>query len=157
MQTVFIQNHWKLSITEEKQNMTKYLSWNTIRFKFVKKTGIPNPVKTLGYIKCYSSSRTRPMKTLAILLVTTARRLEDDREHLKPYWNQKKAIYLLVINKLVICKDFTNSIKKANRVVVCSCRSFTNILKYRDISVNCWYQHKSLNASQIKMLQRSND
>ena len=30
------------------------------------------------------------MKTLAILLVTTARRLEDDREHLKAYWKSEK-------------------------------------------------------------------
>ena len=30
------------------------------------------------------------MKTLAFLLVTTARRLEDDREDLKPYWKSEK-------------------------------------------------------------------
>ena len=38
----------------------KYLTWYSIRFKFVKKTRMSNPVKNLGYIKCYSSSSSRP-------------------------------------------------------------------------------------------------
>ena len=42
---------WKLSITEKRRNMTKYLTWNSIRLKFLKKTC----VKKLGYIKFHSS------------------------------------------------------------------------------------------------------
>ena len=57
-----IQNHLKLSITE-KRNKAKYLTLNSIRFKFVKKTSIPNPVKSLGYIKCYSLSSPRSVKS----------------------------------------------------------------------------------------------
>ena len=34
-----------------------------IRFKLVKKTSTRNPFKGLGYIKCYSSSSQRPVKS----------------------------------------------------------------------------------------------
>ena len=42
---------------------SKYLTWNFIRLKFVKKISMPNPVKSLGYIKCHSSSNCRPVKS----------------------------------------------------------------------------------------------
>ena len=58
-----IQNHSKLSITEKRQNKAKYLTWNSIGLRFVKKTSIPNPVKSLKYIKCYSSSSPRLIKS----------------------------------------------------------------------------------------------
>ena len=58
-----IQNHSKSSITEKRRNEAKYLTWNSIRLKSVKKTSMPNPVKSLGYIKCYSSSSPRPVKS----------------------------------------------------------------------------------------------
>ena len=58
-----IQNHSKSSITEKRRNKTKYLTWNSIRLKFVKKTSMPNPAKSLGYIKCHSSSSPRPVKS----------------------------------------------------------------------------------------------
>ena len=58
-----IQNHSKLSITEKRQNKAKYLTWNSIGLKFVKKTSIPNPVKSLKYIKWYSSSSPRLIKS----------------------------------------------------------------------------------------------
>ena len=57
-----IQNHSKLSITEKRQNKTKYLTWNSKRLKFAKKTRMPNTVKSLRYIKCYSSSSPKPLK-----------------------------------------------------------------------------------------------
>ena len=58
-----IQNHSKLSITEKRRNKAKYLTWNSVRLEFVEKTSMPNPVKSLGYIKCYSSSSSRPIKS----------------------------------------------------------------------------------------------
>ena len=42
----------------------KFLTWNSIRPKFAKKVSIPNPIKSLGYIKCQSSSGPRPIKSL---------------------------------------------------------------------------------------------
>ena len=38
------------------------LTWNSTRLEFVKKNSMPNPVKTFGYSKCYSSSSPRPVK-----------------------------------------------------------------------------------------------
>ena len=38
-----------------KEDLAKYLTWNSIRLKFVKKTSMPNPVKSLEkrYHSCY--------------------------------------------------------------------------------------------------------
>ena len=53
-----------------------------MRLKFVKKTSIPNPVKSLACIKCYSSSSPTRVKALAILSDTIVRRSAVDREDL---------------------------------------------------------------------------
>ena len=58
-----IQNHLKLSVTEKRRNKARYLTWNFIRHKFGKKNSMPNPVRSLGYIKCYSSSSPRTIKS----------------------------------------------------------------------------------------------
>ena len=72
---------------------------------FVKKTSMPNPIKSLGYIKCYSLSSPRPKSILAI---------------------RKKAAlgYYLQV--------FTIHRKKTNRVVVFRYRPFPNNIKYKD-------------------------
>ena len=62
-----IQNYSKLSITENRRNKAKYLTWNSIRFKFVKNTTISNLVECLCWIKCLSSSSPDLLKALAIL------------------------------------------------------------------------------------------
>ena len=50
----------------------------------MKRTHIPNPVESLGYIKYFRSISPRPVKTQAILEDTTVRRSLVDREDLKP-------------------------------------------------------------------------
>ena len=50
-------------ITEERQNKTKYLIWNSIRLMFVKKISMPNSVISIGYIKSYSSRSCKPIKS----------------------------------------------------------------------------------------------
>ena len=63
------------------------------------------------------------LKALTILSDTTVRRSPVDQEHLKPYWkSEKNATFFYVIKER----------KKMNRVVVVSCRPFSNILKHRD-------------------------
>ena len=57
-----MQNHLKPSITEKRRNKAKYPVWNSIKLKFVKKTSMLKPVKSLGYIKCHSLSTPRPVK-----------------------------------------------------------------------------------------------
>ena len=56
----------------------------------MKKTSVPNPVKILGYIKCYSLSSPELFKVLTILSDTTLRRYAVEREYLKPYWRSEK-------------------------------------------------------------------
>ena len=51
------------SLTEKRRNNAQYLTWNFKGLKFVKKTNMPNPVKSLGYITWYSSSSSRPVKS----------------------------------------------------------------------------------------------
>ena len=47
---------------EKRKNKTKYLTWNSIRPKFGKKTSMSNSVdESLGYVNCYSSSSPRPV------------------------------------------------------------------------------------------------
>ena len=57
--------------------------------KFVK-TSIPNPVKSLGCIKCYTAQVASDLlKAPAILSHTTVRISAVDREDLKPYWKSE--------------------------------------------------------------------
>ena len=134
MWRLLIQNHPKPSITEKRGNEAKCLTWNSIKLKFVKKTSMSNPVESLGYIKCYSSSSLKPIQRY--------------RDSLRYKWQKiccwlsrpktileirKKTTFLLVINKSIICKffkDFTNPRKRTNRAIVFSCIHFSNILKY---------------------------
>ena len=52
----------------EIQSKVKYLIWNYIRLWFVKKISISSPVKSLGYIKCYSLSSLSPIKPINVFL-----------------------------------------------------------------------------------------
>ena len=59
-----IKNHSKPSVTEKWWNKAKYPTWNSIRLEFVRKNSMKSPVKSFGYIKCYSSISPRPIKIL---------------------------------------------------------------------------------------------
>ena len=63
-----MKNHLKLSITESK---AKYLTWNSIRLKFVKKTSMSNPVKILDISSAAAWVAPDPSKALAILVDTS--------------------------------------------------------------------------------------
>ena len=131
-----IHNHSKSSITEKRWNKANYLTQNSTRLKFFKKTTMQNSFKILGYIKCYGSISPKPVKNLSNSIryycqniYSWSRRTETILEM------RKKASFLQVINKPIIYnffKDFSKHGKKTNRVVVFSCRPFSNILKYKD-------------------------
>ena len=53
-----------------------------------------NPIKSLGYIKCYSWAGMDLLKGLAILSGITVRRLEVNWEDLKAYWKSEGHISL---------------------------------------------------------------
>ena len=101
----------------------------------MKKTSMPNPVKSLGYMESYSSSSPRPAKSPS----------NSNRYNWKKIccWSRrpntileirKKVTFLWVVNNPIaykFFKDFINYRKKTNWAVVFSCRTFLNILKYR--------------------------
>ena len=118
-----ILNYSKLSFTEKRQNKAKYLTQNSIRLKFVKKTSMPNLVKSLRCTKCYSLCSPRPIKTLAILSDTTVSGSAVDWEDLKPYW---KSEICHIFSKWSASLLFTSFSKTFTN------RSFPNIFKYRD-------------------------
>ena len=132
---LLIQNHPKPSITEKRRNRVKYLTWNSIRLKFVKKTSMPNAAKIEGYIKFYSLSSPINVKTLSNAVRKNCLKICSWLRRPKTILKiTKKATFLLVINNPIICKffrDFTDHRKKTNRVVVLSCRPFTSILVIR--------------------------
>ena len=123
-----IQNHPKSSITEKRRNKAKYLTWNSIRYKFVKKTSISNPVKSTGYIKCCSWSSLWSVKIPYISVRYNCQKICS--------WSRKpKTILKIRKRPLVLFTSFsktTNHRKKTNRAVVFSCRPFPDILKYWD-------------------------
>ena len=51
-----IKNHSKTPVTERRRNKAKNLTQNFIRPKFGKTSITANPVKSLRYVTCYSSS-----------------------------------------------------------------------------------------------------
>ena len=57
----------------------------------MKKTSLPNPVESLGFIKWYSFSRPGLINTaLEIISDTSVRSAAVDRKDLKPYWEPEK-------------------------------------------------------------------
>ena len=95
----------------------------------MKKTSKENPAKSLGYIKCYSSSSPRSGKSPS----NSIRKYAVKPDAIKNTGNQKKNIFLKLINKSIIhkfLKDFTNERKKTTRTVVFGCRPlFSTFLK----------------------------
>lgn len=64
---------------------TNFLTRNFMRYKLVKKTNMPNVIKSLKYIKHCSSNSPDLLQALAVLWDTSGRRSADDLKHLKPY------------------------------------------------------------------------
>ena len=130
---------------KKRQNKVKYLTWNSIRPKFVKKTRMPDPVKSLGYIECYSSSSPRTVKNPRILSDTTVSRFAVD---LKPYWKSEKKLHSSRWSTSLLFTSFSKTNiyrKKINPAVVFSCRPFSNILKYR----YCWWGLPTIWATKL--------
>ena len=65
---------------------------------------MPNPVKSLGYMKCDSLSSPDLLKVYQILSYATVRRSAVDQEDLKPYRKSEKVTSLKVINNPIIYK-----------------------------------------------------
>ena len=84
-----IQNHPKMSITEKRRNKAEYLTWISIRlFKFGKKTNVL--VKSHSYIKFYSLSCPRPVKSPWYSIRYNCQKICSWSRNLKPYWKSEK-------------------------------------------------------------------
>ena len=104
---------------KEKKKLGQISDLKFHRLRFMKKTNMPNPVKSNISSATYWVAQNL-LKALAILLDTTVRRSGVDREELKPYWKSEKRSHFSVSYKFL--EDFTNQRKKTNRVVVFNCR-----------------------------------
>ena len=67
---------------------------------------MPIPVKSLGYVKCYSSSSSRPVKGPAVVSDATVRRSGADQEDLKPYWKSAKRPHFSRWSTVVLYTSF---------------------------------------------------
>ena len=125
-------SHLLLRKDEIRPNVWPEILW----LKFVKKTSMQNPVASLGYMKCCSSSSPRPVKSPSNSIRHNHQIICSWLRGPKTILEiRKKATFMLVINKPVIYKffkDFTNHRKKSSRAVVFSCRPFPDILKIKD-------------------------
>ena len=102
---LLIQNHLKLSVTEKRRNKAKYLTWNSIRLKFVKKTSKPNSGKSFEYIMCYSSGSPRSVKSPSNSIRYNCQKICSWSSRPKTILEiRKRAIFLLVINNPIIYK-----------------------------------------------------
>ena len=132
LRTPTTQNHSKPSITEKRRN--KQISdLKFHRLKLVKQSSMPNPVKSLGYIKCYSSSRPTTVKSPSNSIRYNRKKICSLSGGPKTILGiRKKPKFLQVINNSIIYKFFkyfTNHRKKTNRAVF-SCEPFPSIFKY---------------------------
>ena len=98
-----------------KGDKVKYLTWNSIRLNFVKKTSKPNPIKTLRYIKCCNSNSLRHIKSLGILSDTTVRRSAVNREDLKPYWKSEKRPHFSRWSTILLFTSFSKTLLTTER------------------------------------------
>ena len=105
-----IKNHFKPSTTEKRRNKAKYLTWNSIWLKFVKKTSMPNTVKSIGYIKCYSSSNHNPSNSIRHNCWSAV-----DREDLKPYWKSEKRSHFSRWSTILLFTSFSKTLLTTER------------------------------------------
>ena len=92
------QNHLLLRKEEIRSNI-----WPDLRLRFLKKAGMLNSVESLGYIKCYSSSIPRPVKSPGNSIRYNCKKICSWSRRPKTIPEiRKKATYLQVINNCII-------------------------------------------------------
>ena len=69
-----------------------------------------NPINTLGYIKCCTSSSPDLLKALTILLDLTVGRSIVDVEDLKPYWKSEKRSHFLKQSTILLFTSFSRTL-----------------------------------------------
>ena len=136
---------WSRLLLKKRRNKAKYLTWNSSRLKFVKKTSMLN-CRSLGYIRCYSSSSPRPVKRPSNFtrcncqkFCSWSRRpktLLKIRKKGHIFLGDQQSCYLRQWRRsgVFIVKDFTIDRKKTNRTV-------DNIAVSIVVGVSFWYNN----------------
>ena len=88
----------------------------SLRLKFKKKKSMPNPVKSLRYMKCYSPRSPRTIKRPSNLSDTIAKRSKVDREDLKPYWKSEKRPYFSRRSTILLFTSFSATLLTTQRL-----------------------------------------
>ena len=91
--------------TEKTGNKAKYLILNFIRINFVKKTSMPNPVISLGYIKC-SLSSSRPVQIPSNSIWYNCQKIYSWLRKLKSYWESENRPHLFRWSTIPIIYKF---------------------------------------------------
>ena len=89
------------------QHILWTLTWISIRLKFVKKSSVPNPVKNLAFVKCYSWVSSYMLKALIIYQKHLSKDLQLNEKICQHIGIQKKDHHS-VINKPIIYELFTD-------------------------------------------------
>ena len=146
-----IRSHLLLRKEEIRPNI-----WPEIPNPIEKKTSMPNPIKSLEYIKYHSLSSSRLVKSPTNSIRYNCEKICSwFRRPKTTLESWKKAKFLWVINSPIIYKlfkDFTNHRKKTGRAVVFSCRTFLNILRYGD---HWWTLQQSGRQNSLRHLLKS--
>ena len=107
LQSLPIKNHQKPPTTVKRQNKAKYLTWNSIRFAFLKKTSMHHTVPYVMYHLHVISSVTvwvaTRLKALSVPSQTPVRRSAVDQEDINHTRNQKRVQTSQVINPYYLC------------------------------------------------------
>ena len=90
----------------------------------MKKISIPNPVKSLGYFKCYNSSSPRTVKSPINSIWYNCLKICSSENKKRPHFSRWSTI--------IFFKDFINHRKQTIRAVVFSSRPLPNNLKKMD-------------------------
>ena len=104
-----IQNHSNPSITEKRWDKTKYLTWNSIRLMLGKKISMPNPVKSLGYIMCHSSSSPKPVRSPSNPIRYNCEKICS--------WSRRPQSILEIRNQKIIVIELITNYERASLIV----------------------------------------
>ena len=90
----------ELQKKKKKREKAQNPTWNSMRLEFVKKNSVQNLAKSLGYIKCYSSSSHILIKSVSNSIRYNCQKICCWTKRPKTILEiRKKAIFLGVINK----------------------------------------------------------
>ena len=104
-----------------RKKKAKYLTWNSVRLKFVKKVSMSNSVKSLGCIKYYSLSSPRLVKSTNCIRHNCQKICRWSRRSKTILEIRKNTTFLKEINNPIIYKffkDATNE-RRITRRIVC--------------------------------------